>query len=67
MNRIAHKLGNKLQWFLYFVMCRFGFHQWRNLRKDIPNPKDGEIICWTALHKCDRCGKEEEKGMGCTD
>ena len=28
MNRIARKLGNKLQWFLYFVICRFGFHKW---------------------------------------
>ena len=65
MNRLKNTYGKIKQWFLHFVMCRLGFHKWQNLRKDIPNPKVGEMICWSALHKCDRCGKEEMKGMGC--
>jgi len=28
MKKITHNLGEKLQWFLYFVICRFGFHKW---------------------------------------
>lgn len=47
------------------VKCFFGFHKWRNIDKEpLPNLKPGESYCYSDLHKCDHCGKEEYKGMG---
>jgi len=65
MNIIAHKLGDKLQWFLYFVICRFGFHKWVNIKPYTPRPKNGKMIYFQNLHECSRCKKQEFKGMGC--
>jgi len=46
--------------------CWLGFHSWVNIDDTpMPNPKAGEMICWSELHQCSRCGKQEYKGMGC--
>lgn len=48
------------------VKCFLGFHKWRNIDNYFPIPTQGnETICFRNLHKCDNCGKEEYKGMGC--
>ncbi len=49
------------------LLCWLGFHRWVNIDSSpMPNPKDGEMICWSELHECRRCKKQEYKGMGCT-
>ncbi len=48
------------------LKCLLGFHDWVNIDTNPqPNPKAGEMICWSELHKCDNCKKEEYKSMGC--
>lgn len=47
------------------IMCYFGFHKWINIDlRQTPNPKEGEMICWSELHECAHCKKQEYKGMG---
>jgi hypothetical protein len=46
------------------IFCLVGKHDWVNIRKDRPNPKKGGVVAWSALHRCQKCGKEEVKGMG---
>ena len=47
------------------ILCYFAFHQWININtKPQPNPKPGEMICYTDLHECKHCKKQEYKGMG---
>jgi len=59
----ANLLQNRL---LCAVFCLLGFHRWVNIDETpMPNPKAGEMICWSELHQCSRCGKQEYKGMGC--
>ena len=46
--------------------CWLGFHDWVNIDTNpMPNPKAGEMICWSDLHECEHCKKQEYKGMGC--
>ena len=48
------------------LICLLGFHKWVNIDSTpMPNPKEGEMICWSELHECGECGKQEYKGMGC--
>jgi hypothetical protein len=48
------------------LLCLLGFHKWFNIDTNpIPNPKAGEMICWSELHECIHCKKQEYKGMGC--
>ena len=48
------------------LKCWLGFHDWVNIDTNpTPNPKTGEMICWSELHECSRCKKQEYKGMGC--
>ena len=65
MNRLKQTCCKLKQWFLYVVMCRFGFHKWINIDNYDPIPKDGEMICYQNLHECSKCKKQEYKGMGC--
>ena len=47
-------------------LCWLGFHNWVNINvTPIPNPKAGEMICWSDLHECKHCKKQDYKGMGC--
>lgn len=47
-------------------LCWLGFHKWINIDTNpMPNPKAGEMICWSELHECRHCKKQEYKGMGC--
>lgn len=47
-------------------LCWLGFHKWVNIdTSPMPNPKAGEMICWSELHECCHCKKQEYKGMGC--
>lgn len=47
-------------------ICWLGFHDWVNIDTNpMPNPKAGEMICWSDLHECEHCKKQEYKGMGC--
>ena len=47
-------------------LCWLGFHKWVNIDTNpMPNPKAGEMICWSELHECCHCKKQEYKGMGC--
>ncbi len=47
------------------ILCWLGFHKWKNIdTTPLPDLKEGESICYSDLHKCERCGKEEYKGMG---
>lgn len=48
------------------ILCWFGTHRWKNIdTTPLPELKEGESYCYSDLHKCERCGKEEYKGMGC--
>jgi len=50
--------------FLAFVICRLGWHDWENIDRYVPNPKEGEMIALSNLHRCRRCKKEQHLGMG---
>lgn len=44
------------------IKCFFGFHKWINIDdNDYSNDKP---VLVSSLHRCERCGKEEYKGMG---
>lgn len=48
------------------LLCWLGYHRWVNIDSSpMPNPKYGEMICWSELHECWHCKKQEYKGMGC--
>ena len=48
------------------ILCKLGFHKWINIDKSpFPKLKPGEIYCYSDLHKCLKCGKEQYLGMGC--
>lgn len=50
----------------YSLQCSLGYHNWINIdKRPMPNPKPGEMICWSELHECKHCKKQEYKGMGC--
>ena len=46
------------------LKCWLGFHKWKNIDKNpMPNPQNGEMICWSDLHECEHCKKQEYKGI----
>ena len=48
------------------ISCLLGFHKWINIdTTPLPNPKLGEMICWSELHECKFCKKQQYLGMGC--
>ena len=48
------------------IGCFFGYHDWDDVGKNQPPwPKDGVTVCYSSLHQCTKCKKEEMKGMGC--
>ena len=52
--------------FLDRVICFFRGHKWDNIGNyEPPAGGEGVTTCYSSLHKCERCGKEEMKGMGC--
>jgi len=60
MNRIVHKLGNKLQWFLYFVICRFGFHKWEMTKWCRFKDRKCKYLVEEGFNRdCQYCGKEQ--------
>lgn len=66
MNKLITSSRYFINAVLYAVYCRLGFHRWVNIDSSpMPNPKAGEMICWSELHECGRCKKQEYKGMGC--
>ncbi len=56
---------NKAKELIIKGKCFLGLHKWKNINDYFPLPKENETICFSNLHKCDNCGKEEYKGMGC--
>jgi len=64
---MMNKLGlDKPNSFLDSVICFFRGHKWDNIGNyEPPAGGDGVTTCYSSLHKCERCGKEEMKGMGC--
>lgn len=48
--------------FLQQFLCR---HKWKNI-SGMPssNPRPGEMISASRMHKCSKCKKKEMKGMG---
>lgn len=60
MNRIIHKLGNKLQWFLYFVICRFGFHKWEMTKWCRFKDKKCKYLVEEGFNRtCEYCDKKQ--------
>ena len=52
--------------FIIKLKCYFGLHKWINIDKSPqPNPKEGEMICYSNLHECSHCKKQQPLGMGC--
>lgn len=59
-------MKKKLNSFLHLVICFFVGHKWEDIGKHFPKKEGKETMtCYSSLHKCERCGKEEMKGMGC--
>lgn len=47
------------------LLCWLGFHKWVNIdTRPEPNPKAGTSICYSELHECSRCKKQEYLSMG---
>ena len=47
------------------TLCFLGMHKYVNIERRTPIPKNGEMICFTNLHECERCKKRKSLGMGC--
>lgn len=52
------------------IKCSVGIHDWEQVGDDshvFEALKDPEVqmVCYSSLHKCTRCSKEELKGMVC--
>ena len=60
-----NSLKYKLKTLRNRVKCFFGYHDWDNVGNHNPPPPIGGTVCWSSLHECSRCKKEEMKGMGC--
>jgi hypothetical protein len=44
------------------IKCFFGFHKWINI--DDNDYSSDKPVLVSSLHRCERCKKEEYKGMG---
>ncbi len=55
-----------LRKFIDNIKCFFGKHDWENIGQYEPPAGDpGTKTCYSSLHRCKHCSKEEFKGMGC--
>ena len=47
------------------ILCWLGFHKWINIdKRPMPEVPKGDSVCYSDLHECRRCKKQEYKGMG---